>query len=393
MISRIVNLPKKGHFFLFGPRQTGKSSLIQQAFPADESLYMNLLLSREYTRLKRDPALLAQDVAGRAPSKRYVVIDEVQRIPELLDEVHQLIESPNPPYFVLTGSSARKLKRARANLLGGRASTVHLYPLTSIELGDQFFLERALAFGTLPKVYLEEDPNERSVLLRAYVDNYIKEEIEAEAVVRNLGAFLRFLPLAAESNGQEINFSKIARMCLTNHNTLKAYYQILEDTLLGRFLWPLAGSTRQQLSKRPKFYLFDTGVIRGVLGRESAPLRSSTYEYGALFESWVINEVWRINSYYNKNLQTFFYRTDDGAEVDLVLVDPNRDRYGIEIKSATDVASADLGSGFESLSAHGPLVKRICVTNGVRPYSSNGIDFMPWREFFLWLKELSAPLL
>ena len=388
MISRIVNIPEKQHFFLLGPRQTGKSSLIHQAFRADEVLYINLLLSREYTRLKREPALLAQDVASRAPTKRYIVIDEVQKIPELLDEVHQLIESPNPPYFVLTGSSARKLKRAKANLLGGRASTVQLYPLTSIELGDQFFLDRALAFGTLPKVYLEEDADARAGLIRAYVDNYIKEEIEAEAVVRNLGAFLRFLPLAAESNGQEINFSKIARMCLTNHNTLKAYYQILEDTLLGRFLWPLAGSTRQQLTKRPKFYLFDTGVIRGVLGREMSPLRSSTYEYGALFESWVINEVWRINSYYKKNLQTFFYRTDDGAEVDLVLVDPNKDRYAIEIKSAIDVASVDLGSGFESLSAHGQLAKRICVTNGVRPYSSNGVDFMPWLDFFVWLKQL-----
>jgi len=177
-------------------------------------------------------------------------------------------------------------------------------------------------------------------------------------------------------------------MCTTNHNTVKAYYQILEDTLLGRFLWPLAGSTRQQLSKRPKFYLFDTGVIRAILGREGAPLHPSTYEFGTLFESWIINEVWRINSYYKKNLQTFFYRTDDGAEVDLVLVDPARKRYAIEIKSATDVAPADLGSGFESLAAHGELEKRICVTNGLRPHSSNGIEFMPWRELFEWVRGL-----
>lgn len=386
MIYRMANLPKLARFFLLGPRQTGKSSLIQLAFPGEEALYINLLLSREYTRFKRDPGLIAQDVAGRSSSIRYVVIDEVQRIPELLDEVHQIIESPNSPYFVLTGSSARKLKREKANLLGGRARTVELFPLTSLELGDKFVLERALTFGTLPKIYLEEQAEERSALLRAYVDNYLREEIEAEAVVRKLGVFLRFLPLAAETNGQEINFSKIARICLTNHNTVKSYYQILEDTLIGRFLWPFVGSTRQQLSKRPKFYLFDTGVIRAVLGRENSPLRSSTYEFGALFESWVINEVWRINSYFKKNLQTFFYRTDDGAEVDLVIVDPNRERYAIEIKSASDVSPADLGSGFDSLSAHGALAKRICVTNGLRPYSAGGVDFLPWSDFFSWLK-------
>ena len=283
-----------------------------------------------------------------------MVIDEVQRIPELLDEVHQIIER------------ARKLKRAKANLLGGRASTIELFPLTYFELSERFFLERATTYGTLPKIYLEDNIEERATYLRSYVDNYLKEEIEAEAAVRNLGVFFRFLPLAAESNGKEIDFSKLARMCTSNHNTVKAYYQILEDTLLDRFLWSRAGSTRQQLSKRPKFYLFDTGIIRAILGRESAPLHAITYEFGMLFESWIINEVWPINSFYKKHLQTFFYRTDDGAEVDLVLVDPARKRYAIEIKSATDVAPAALGSGFESLAAHGKLEKRIGVTNGVR---------------------------
>lgn len=389
MIDRLAKLPKNRHFFLFGPRQTGKSSLVRVAFEAHETLSINLLLSQEYRRLKLDPGLIASDVGGRGPEVRYVVIDEVQRVPELLDEIHHLIESPNAPYFVLTGSSARKLKRAKANLLGGRASTIELFPLTYKELGDRFFLDRALAWGTLPKLYLENDEEERATFLRSYVDNYLKEEIQAEAAVRNLSTFLRFLPLAAESNGQELNFSKIARVCLSNHNTIKSYYQILEDTLIGRFLLPLAGSTRQQLSKRPKFYLFDTGIIRAILGRERAQLHPGTYEFGALFESWIINEVWRINSYYQKNLQTFFYRTDAGAEVDLVIIDPNRARYAIEIKSASDVTPADLGAGFESLSAHGELAKRICVTTGPRAYSSQGVDFMPWGDFFAWLARKS----
>lgn len=388
MITRLVKLPTNRHFFLFGPRQTGKSFLVRRAFVAEEVLYIDLLLSREFRRLKRDPSLLAVEVASRPPSVKYVIIDEVQRIPELLDEVHAIIESPESPYFILTGSSARKLKRAQANLLGGRASSIELYPLTVEELGEKFILERAIESGTLPSVYLENDRIERAARLRAYVDTYLKEEIEAEAAVRNLGGFLRFLPLAGESNGQELNFSKIARMCSMNHSTIRGYYQILEDTLLGRFLFPLVGSTRQQLSKRPKFYLFDTGVIRAILGREQVPLSESTYEFGSLFESWVISEVWRINSYYRKNWQTFFYRTDAGAEVDLVIITPDRIRYGVEIKSASDVAREDLGGGFESLNRHGPLTKQICVTTGVRPYTADGITFMPWRDFFSWLVRL-----
>jgi len=388
MITRLAKLPTNRHFFLFGPRQTGKSFLVRRAFAAEEVLYIDLLLSREFRRLKRDPSLLAVEVASRPPSVKYVIIDEVQRIPELLDEVHAIIESPESPYFILTGSSARKLKRAQANLLGGRASSIELYPLTVEELGENFILERAIESGTLPSVYLENDSIERAARLRAYVDTYLKEEIEAEAAVRNLGGFLRFLPLAGESNGQELNFSKIARMCSMNHSTIRGYYQILEDTLLGRFLFPLVGSTRQQLSKRPKFYLFDTGVIRAILGREQVPLSEGTYEFGSLFESWVISEVWRLNSYYRKNWQTFFYRTDAGAEVDLVIITPDRTRYGVEIKSASDVVREDLGGGFESLNRHGPLTKQICVITGVRPYTADGITFMPWQDFFSWLVRL-----
>lgn len=385
MINRILNLPINRTFFLFGPRQTGKSFLVRHRFSPENTLFINLLQSREFRRLKQDPSLIAADVANRPQGVRYVVIDEVQKIPEILDEVHHIIESPNAPRFVLTGSSARKLKRAEANLLGGRAGTVALYPLTEAELGERFSLEQALSSGTLPPVYLQSDPIERAAMLRGYVDNYLKEEIEAEAVVRNLGGFLRFLPLAAESTGQEINFSKTARVCITNHNTIRSYYQILEDTLLGRFLLPLAGSTRQQLSKRPKFHLFDTGVIRAILGREENPLNIGTYEWGNLFESWVINEVWRISSYYRKNWQTFFYRTDDGLEIDLVIITPDKQRIGIEIKSSSDILPRDISRSFDSLSKHGELSKRICVTNELRTRQDERISFMPWREFFRWL--------
>jgi len=286
----------------------------------------------------------------------------------------------------LTGSRARKLRRAEANLLAGRAWTLELFPLTAEELGEQFILDRALTIGTMPKIYLEPDLDSSANYLRAYVDTYLKEEIEAEAVTRNLGTFLKFLPLAAESCGHEINFSKIARVCLSNYNTIKSYFKILEDTLIGRFLFPLSSSTRQLLSKRPKFYLFDTGIQRAILGRERSELNSSTYEYGKLFESWVINEIWRINSYCKKNLKSYFFRTESGVEVDIVLIAPNGETIGVEIKSSTDVDAIDLGRGLEALHAHTPLARRICVTQGLRSKHASGVDYLPWRDFFVWLK-------
>jgi predicted AAA+ superfamily ATPase len=386
MISRTLKLPKANSFFLFGPRQTGKSSLIRAFFEPSEMLYVNLLLSREFQRLKLDPGLLAEDVRARSAGIKYVIIDEVQKIPELLDEVHNILESSNPPIFGLTGSSARKLRRAEANLLAGRAWTLGLFALTAEELGEQFSISRALSLGTLPKVYLEETLDASANTLRAYVDTYLKEEIEAEAVTRNLATFLKFLPLAAENSGQELNFSKIARVCLSNYNTIKAYFKILEDTLIGRYLYPLSTSTRQQLSKRPKFYFFDTGVLRAILGRERSDVHVGTYEYGNLFESWVINEVWRLNSYYQKNLKTFFFRTESGQEVDLVLVSPNGETIGVEIKSSLDVAPAEIARGMNALGEFATLSRRICVTQGLRPKHIHGVDHLPWTDFFSWLK-------
>lgn len=386
MISRTVNLPKTNSFFLFGPRQTGKSSLIRAVFDPSEMLYINLLASREFQRLKLDPGLLAEDVRGRAARVKYVIIDEVQKIPELLDEVHNIIESPNPPIFGLTGSSARKLRRAEANLLAGRAWTFELFPLTAEELGAKFSISRALSLGTMPRVYLEETLDASANSLRAYVDTYLKEEIEAEAVTRNLATFLKFLPLAAESSGQEINFSKISRVCLSNYNTIKSYFKILEDTLIGRFLYPLSSSTRQQLSKRPRFYFFDTGVLRAILGRERSNVHAGTYEFGKLFESWVINEVWRINSYYRKNLKSFFFRTESGQEVDLVLVAPNGETVGVEIKSSVDVEPNEIERGMSALGEYTKLTRRICVTQGLHPKQLDGVDHLPWADFYSWLK-------
>jgi len=386
MIHRILNLPKNNSFFLLGPRQTGKSWLVRNTFSSAETLSYDLLDRRQFTKLKADPGVFAEEVRNRDAAKKYVVIDEVQKIPELLDEVHRLLEAPNAPKFILSGSSARSLRRKDANLLAGRAWKLQLFPLTFEELEESFSLTRVLQFGTLPSIYLAESGTFAANSLRAYVELYLQEEIQAESVTRNLAAFLKFLPLAAESSGKQINLSKLGRVVASNYGTIKGYYKVLEDTLIGAFLEPFAGSTRLQLAKHPKFYLFDTGVTRAILGRETAALNPGTYEYGALFESWVINEVWRLNSYNKKNFKTSFFRTDSGAEVDLVIQTPSGQTFGIEIKSADSVTAADLEPGFSALLNTTKLDRQICVYTGMHPNKIGDIDLMPFADFFSWLK-------
>ena len=211
MIERHLKLPKKHSFFLFGPRQTGKSTLLYNSFPREKTLIYNLLKSEEYLRLSANPQLFREEVLARDKNITHVIVDEVQRVPDLLNEIHYILETPLAPYFCLSGSSARKLKRSQANLLAGRAWRYNLYPLTRQELGEKFSLDTALNIGTLPSVYLAEDAASSHQTLRTYVETYLKEEIEAEALTRNLGGFIRFLDLAADSNLNIINYSTIAR--------------------------------------------------------------------------------------------------------------------------------------------------------------------------------------
>ena len=248
-----------------------------------------------------------------------VFIDEIQKIPPLLDEVQVVMESKSPPRFVLSGSSARKLKRAQANLLGGRAWTLQLHPLTHVELEEAFELDKALAVGTLPKIYLEESREAANQYLKSYVETYFREEIEAEALVRSSGTFLRFLFLAGQESGRLLNYSSIARDTGTSHTTVKEYFKILENTLIGRFLLPFHKSPRQRLSQHPKFYLFDTGVERALTRKLSLKLDPRTREYGEAFEHWIVNETIRLAAYLGKDLELSYFRTERGAEVDLVI--------------------------------------------------------------------------
>lgn len=385
MINRLIKPLKNKSFFLFGSRQTGKSTLLRGLFPLETSLYYDLLKTEEYLRLQANPSLLREEVKSRPAKITHVVLDEIQRVPELLNEVHLLMESPNPPHFVLSGSSARKLKRSQANLLGGRALTYRLFPLTVAELGKSFSLNRALRFGTLPKIYLEESEEAAAEQLRSYVETYLKEEIEVEAQVRQLGTFVRFLTIAGIENGNIINFSNIARDTGTTYPVVKSYFQILEDTLIGEMLYPYHNSKRKRLSKHPKFYFFDSGVTRALTRKLTVPLEPKTPEYGRAFEHFLILEIMH-RSHYQKNDFTFsYYRTEAGAEVDLIIETPKGTIYAIEIKSGDNVESLHF-NGLRSFGEICPEAKLMCAAQVPHQRQMENILILPWEECLNYLQ-------
>ena len=288
----MINISKSQSFFLFGPRGTGKSTLLAELFTPEESIYLDLLEPDLANELISYPQNLLTRLAPHVGEKTWVIIDEVQKAPQLLDLVHKLIQKKQFK-FVLTGSSARKLKRGASNLLAGRAFVFNLFPLTVDELKDSFSLDEALKFGTLPEIFSFENENDKMLFLKAYAQTYLKEEIVMEQVVRNLPPFRRFLDVAAQMNTDIINYSNIAKDIHSDPKTVSGYYDILEDTLLGFRLPAYHTSIRKQQKKASKFYLFDTGVTRALAGQVDYDLMSKSFEYGQLFEAFIINEIHR----------------------------------------------------------------------------------------------------
>lgn len=271
----------------------------------------------------------------------WVVIDEVQKVPKLLDIVHLEIEKKKTK-FALTGSSARKLKRGAGNLLAGRAFTYHLQPLTTHELDKQFDLANALAFGTLPKLMEYTLSDDRNEYLRSYVRTYLKEEILIEQLIRKIDPFRDFLPIAAQMNGHIINYNKIAKDVGVQQPTIQSYFQILDDTLLGFYLPAHHRSIRKRQREAPKFYFFDPGVKRALDGTLSVPLLPQTSAFGKAFEHWAILEVYRLNEYFRKDYQLSYLRTKDDAEIDLIIDRPGQKSVLVEIKSTTRVMESDI---------------------------------------------------
>jgi len=364
--------------FLWGPRQTGKSTLLKALFP--KALRYDLLLSDEYRRLAGQPSLLREELqaAGiKAGTQRDpVIIDEVQKIPELLDEVHWLIENRGVR-FILCGSSARKLKRGHGNLLGGRALRYELFPLVYPEITG-FSLSTALNSGLLPRHYTTPQPRR---LLQSYVGDYLKEEISAEALARNIGSFSRFLEVAAISNSEIINYQNIARECSISAPTVKNYFEILEDTLIGRFLPAFRAKAKRRVILAPKFYFFDVGIL-GALARRG-PVEPGSELYGRAFEHFIVMEVMAHASYSELLYPVAYWRTASQFEVDLILGDHE---VAIEIKSTAQPGDNQL-KGLRAFKEDFAVKKAILVCSAPRPRTTaDGIDILPWEIFLqrLW---------
>lgn len=385
MYNRILNLDLTGEqtCFLWGPRQTGKSTLIRSLFPRAKRY--DLLLADVYRRLIDRPELIREEclAAGLDGDSQVdpIVIDEVQRIPDLLNEVHWLAEN-RALRFLLCGSSARKLKRGGGNLLGGRAVRYQLHPFVAAEI-PEFSLERALNAGLLPRHYLNVRPRR---LIQAYVGDYLREEIAAEALTRNIPAFSRFLEVAALSNGELINFNTIASECGVSAPTAKGYFQILEDTLIGSFVPAFRRRAKRRVVGAPRFYFFDIGVVAQLTGRGNVQAGSELF--GRAFEHFIFMEVSAYASYSGTFFPVSFWRTTSGHEVDFIFED-----VALEVKSTSRIQDRHL-KGIRAFKEEFKLAQYIVVSRAVAPRrTSDGILILPWRDFLdrLWSGAIVPP--
>ncbi|MBI4268603.1 ATP-binding protein [Candidatus Uhrbacteria bacterium] len=374
MFKRLQNFKGLGEesCFFWGPRQSGKSTLLKNKFP--KAPYYDLLLSDEYERLNRRPALLREELLARIKDGP-VIIDEVQKIPQLLDEVQWLMVNQKSQ-FVLCGSNARKLKRGGANLLGGRALRYELFPLVSAEI-PQFDLLRALNHGLIPRHYLSEDPEP---LCRSYVGDYLKEEIAAEALTRNVPVFARFLESAAFSNGEVVNYENIARECGVSAPTVKGYFQILEDTLLARFIPSFRKKPKRRTVQAPKFYLFDVGIANALLKR--GRIVEGSEMFGRAFEHFMLQELVAYSHYSGINYPVSYWRTSSGYEVDFILGDHE---VAIEVKGVGDVQPRHT-KGLCAFHDEYTAKKSLIVSLDPRPRQLGTITVLPWNDFLtaLW---------
>lgn len=383
MFHRLLNPLSDKHFFLFGARGTGKSWFLENWMSAANPQWVNLLDESQFLNFSRRPALLREQLmAAKTGAPTWVVIDEIQRVPGLLNEIQDLMESPATRdrfQFALTGSSARKLKRGSGNLLAGRALMNRMFPLTHVELAERFSLVTVLRFGSLPRVSTAESELEKEEFLESYVQTYIKEEIRVEQTVRNLDPFLRFVDVAAQMSGEPLNYTAIGRDCGVDPKMVERYYQVLEDTLMGEFLEPFHTSVRKRQSQRPKFYFFDLGVVNALRRQLRSIPTPQSYGFGKLFEHFIVLELIRLNSYRRARQRYSVYRTADGAEVDLVVETAGGKLLAVEIKSSELVSAVDIHKlhvNGTALGAHRILV----LSRESTPRRVNAVEVLPWRD-------------
>ncbi|MBI2995210.1 MAG: ATP-binding protein [Candidatus Melainabacteria bacterium] len=377
-IPRFLRLPKDHSFFLFGPRGTGKSTLVFNSYNEKNSLFINLLDTEVEERFTRRSKELLELIEALPEKIRYIVIDEVQKVPKLLDIVHYLIEK-NKKIFIMTGSSARKLKLGHSNLLAGRAFVYNLHPFSYLELGSRFDLKETLQWGLLPKIFSLKTEKAKMQFLQAYAHTYLKEEIWAEQFVKELDPFRYFLEVAAQMNGKIINYSNLSRDIGVDDKTIKKYFSILEDTLIGFFLDGFKHSFRKRLNTKSKFYFFDIGVKRALSRTLTLPLNESTSAYGEVFEHMVILECFKLASYYKSEYRFSYLRTKDDAEIDLVVERPGKPVLFIEIKSSKQVTEESLRI-LKSLSKDFGNCESVCFSNDPYEKLINGTKVIPWNK-------------
>lgn len=370
MYKRLLKLPFQNSksFLLLGPRGTGKTTCVTTNAP--NSFYVDLLETRLYQQLVADPQSLETMIPVKFTD--WIILDEVQRVPLLLNEVHRLIEHKKYK-FILTGSSSRSLKRKGVNLLAGRALTYHMHPLTALELGEDFNLEKVLQYGSLAAITQEADPQK---YLESYVQTYLREEVLQEGLARNIGDFARFLEIASFSQGSQINMSAIARETYISQKVVASYFSILEDLLLGYRLFPFTKKAKRRLITRPKFYYFDVGIYRYL--RPKGPFDRPEEIAGIALESLFLQELKAINDYYQLDYKLYYWHTSGGLEVDFVVYG-EKGLVVFEIKHSKKVKSKDL-KNLKAFKEDYPIAKAYLVYGGDRREYYGDIEAIPFVE-------------
>jgi predicted AAA+ superfamily ATPase len=376
MYSRLIKYPTKKSFFLFGPRGTGKTTWVKTTFP--NALYLDLLEGEIYNELLANPQRLENQIPKNFLD--FIIIDEVQRIPQLLNEVHRLIEKYSYK-FILTGSSARKLRKSGENLLAGRALTCLMYPLTAFELGQDFNLNHAINFGQLPSIYKEEDIHK---YLESYVQTYLREEIYQEGLTRNLSAFARFLEIASFSQGSVLNTSEVAREAAIERKVVENYFSILEDLLIGYKLPVFNKKAKRRMISKPKFYFFDTGVFRAI--RPTGPLDMPEMIDGAACETLFLQNLLAVNHGLDLGYKIYYYKTASGIEMDFVAYG-KKGLYAFEIKRSGKVSS-DAIRNLKNFLKEYPQAKCFLIYGGTKKIHEGEIEVIPMQDALLNLPKI-----
>jgi predicted AAA+ superfamily ATPase len=369
MYSRILNPLKNKSFFLFGPRGTGKTTWVKTTFKS--AVYIDLLEAELFNRLLANPQYIKNFIPENFDD--WIIIDEIQRIPELLNEVHRLIE--NEKYkFILTGSSARKLRKQGQNLLAGRALTYYMHPLTLRELGKSFNLKHSLQYGNLPCAYTETDPKK---YLESYIKTYLEEEIRLEGLTRNLGAFSRFLEAASFSQGSVLNISSVARDCAVERKVVENYFCILEDLLIAKRIPIFSKRAKRKLQVHPKFFFFDAGVFRTI--RPMGPLDAPEEAEGPTIETLILQELMALNDYLNLDYSCYYWRTSNNIEVDFVFYGSNG-LLAVEVKRSSRF-NEEMLKGLKTFKSDYPEARTVFVYGGNKKMNFQNIEVIPIVDF------------